>query len=195
MASNGSKPYQASLIQEFGFAVPATLLTTDPAAVLEFWEQHGTVVYKSISGVRSIVAQLSSSRLTDLEKVRWCPTQFQQHIRGRDYRVHVVGDDVFPCEVLSAADDYRYDPDTVGRRACVLPADIAERCRTMAAALGLVVAGIDLRRAPEDEWYCFEVNPSPAFTYSEEATGQPMAVAIAALLMKGHSASHAFVPV
>ena len=185
MASNGSKPYQASLIQEFGFAVPATLLTTDPAAVLEFWEQHGTVVYKSISGVRSIVAQLSSSRLTDLEKVRWCPTQFQQHIRGTDYRVHVVGDDIFPCEVLSTADDYRYAPDTVGRRACALPEDVVGKCRTMATALGLIVAGIDLRRNPEGEWYCFEVNPSPAFTYYQQATGQPIADAIAALLIKG----------
>ena len=60
MASNNSKPYQALLIQALGFAVPETLVTTDPDAVLAFWQRHGTVVYKSNSGIRSIV-----SRLTD----------------------------------------------------------------------------------------------------------------------------------
>jgi D-alanine-D-alanine ligase-like ATP-grasp enzyme len=27
------------------------------------------------------------------------------------------------------------------------------------------VAGIDLRRTPSGEWYCFEVNPSPAYSW------------------------------
>jgi glutathione synthase/RimK-type ligase-like ATP-grasp enzyme len=49
----------------------------------------------------------------------------------------------------------------------------------------LPVAGIDLRRTPEGEWYCFEVNPSPAFTYYESRTGQPIGRAIAKLLAAG----------
>ena len=32
MASNGSKPYQAAIIQSVGLATPPTLITTDPAA-------------------------------------------------------------------------------------------------------------------------------------------------------------------
>jgi ABC-type amino acid transport system permease subunit len=52
----------------------------------------------------------------------------------------------------------------------------------LAAALGLAFAGIDLRLTPEGEWYCFEANPSPAFTYYEAASGQPIADAVAALL-------------
>jgi len=40
--------------------------------------------------------------------VSWCPTQFQRYIAGREHRVHVVGDEVFACEVHSDADDYRY---------------------------------------------------------------------------------------
>jgi hypothetical protein len=38
---------------------------------------------------------------------------------------------------------------------------LADRCRKLAAGLQLPFAGIDLRRTPEDEWVCFEVNPSP----------------------------------
>jgi hypothetical protein len=189
-ASNNSKPYQLSLIRAAGFSTPDTLLSTDPAAVTEFWERHGDVVYKSISGIRSIVSRLSDEHVDRLDDIRWCPTQFQQHIPGRDYRVHTVGDDIFACEIITDADDYRYasrDGMEVELRAYVLPVDCAERCRALARSLGLAVAGIDLRRTPDGEWYCFEVNPSPAFSYYEIATKQPIADTIAALLASGNA--------
>ena len=61
MASNGSKPYQAQLIQAAGFRVPRTLVTNDPDTVREFAaELRGEVIYKSASGARSIVRKLES---------------------------------------------------------------------------------------------------------------------------------------
>ena len=66
-----------------------------------------------------------------------------------------------------------------------MPREVEDRCRTAAVALQLPVAGIDLRRTPEGEWYCFEVNPSPAFSYYEDATGQPISAAVARLLAAG----------
>ena len=53
--------------------------------------------------------------------------------------------------------------------------------------LGLHVAGIDLRRTDDGRWVCFEVNPSPGFTFYQEETGQPIAEAIARLLAAGRS--------
>jgi RimK-like ATP-grasp domain len=188
MASNSSKPYQLSLIGRAGFSVPDTLLSTDADAVREFREHHGEIIYKSVSGVRSIVSRLRPEDMSRLDDIRWCPTQFQQYIPGRDYRVHTVGDQVFACEILSDADDYRYGGQqglATELRPYELPSDCAERCRALAASLGLVVAGIDLRRTPDGEWVCFEVNPSPAYSYYETATGQPIADAIAALLASG----------
>lgn len=41
------------------------------------------------------------------------------------------------------------------------------------------IAGIDLRRTHDGTWYCFEVNSSPGFSDFEEATGQPIAEAVA----------------
>jgi glutathione synthase/RimK-type ligase-like ATP-grasp enzyme len=190
MASNGSKPYQMRLIHQHGFAVPDTVITTDPAVVREFWEKHGTVIYKSISGVRSIVAKLTPQHTERLALVRWCPTQFQQFIPGNDYRVHVIGNEIFTSEITSAADDYRYAHKlgtTAELRPYVLPVDVADRCRSMASSLGLAVAGIDLRRHPDGTWYCFEVNPSPAFSYFQNATAQPIDMAIAQLLISGKS--------
>lgn len=191
MASNNSKPYQSTFAQALGFAVPDTLITTDPDAARQFWEGHGTVIYKSMSAIRSVVSRLIPERAGDLEAVMWCPTQFQEYIPGVDYRVHVVGERVFACTITSLADDYRYAASqgyTTEIRACDLPQEIAERCRVLTERLRLRVSGIDLRLRPDGRWYCFEVNPSPAFTYYQDATGQNIDEALAHLL--GNSSSY-----
>jgi hypothetical protein len=184
MAANGSKPYQAELIRRFGFAVPRTLLTSDPAAAEEFWERHGEVIYKSVSGVRSVVSRLGPSHRERLADVACCPTQFQAYVPGTEYRVHVVGDELFVCRIVTEATDYRYRGEhDVALSPAELPDEVADRCRAMAAAMELPVAGIDLRRTPAGEWYCFEVNPSPGFDFFQRRTGLPIAAAIARLLV------------
>lgn len=185
MAPNGSKPYQATQIQSWGFKTPATLITTDAQAVREFQARYGTLIYKSLSGVRSIVSRLTPESEGRLDRLRWCPTQFQQRVPGEDFRVHVVGEEVFAARIVSTADDYRYASRQHGHteiESTTLPAEVEERCHRMAQALRLPVAGIDLRRTPEAEWYCFEVNPSPGFTFFQDATGARIDQAIARLL-------------
>lgn len=183
MGSNGSKPYQLDLIRRQGFSVPDTLVTTDPVAVRDFLERHGEVIYKSVSSVRSIVARLGPGQLARLEDVAACPTQFQQYVHGTDHRVHVVGQEIFPCEITCAATDYRYPGDeSVELRACRLPVGVEERCFRLAASMNLPVAGIDLRRTPEGEWFCLEVNPSPAYSYYQAHAGLPISEAVARLL-------------
>ncbi len=184
MATNGSKPYQLEQLRKLGFDVPETFITTDPDAARDFWERHGEVIYKSVSGTRSVVSRLRPEHAERLADVSFCPTQFQRCIPGTDHRVHVVGDELFASEVISEADDYRYPGghEGVEVRACRLPRTVEERCRLASATLELPVAGLDLRRTPQGEWYCFEVNPSPAFTYYESRSGQPIGNAIARLL-------------
>jgi glutathione synthase/RimK-type ligase-like ATP-grasp enzyme len=185
MASNNSKPYQLQQIRQVGFQVPDTLVTTDSDAVYAFWKQHGSVIYKSISSTRSKVSRLSPEHHKRLANVAWCPTQFQQYIPGQDYRVHVVGEAVFACAIASTADDYRYPDDTTDYpqlKNDILPLEIEQRCRQLAATLKLPLAGIDLRQTSDGEWYCFEVNPSPGYTFYQQETHQPISLAIAQLL-------------
>lgn len=184
-ASNNSKPHHIQQIRLFGFTTPETLVTTDPAVARAFWKEHGEVIYKSVSGVRSIVSRLRPEDEARLEDVAWCPTQFQAYVPGVDYRVHVVGQEVFTCEMESDADDYRYARQVgkvVGVRSCDLPPEVRKRCIQLTAGLGLLVAGIDLRRTPDGDWVCFEVNPSPGFSYYQDETGLPIDAAIARLL-------------
>lgn len=187
MAANNSKPYQLGLIQRLGFDVPDTLVTTDPAEARRFRLRHGRVIYKSVSGIRSVVSQLDEEQLERLADVANGPTQFQQHIAGEDVRAHVVDEEIFATCARSGADDYRYPSDadaTLELAIAEIPAAIADRCRATSRNMGLPVAGIDLRHTPDDRWVCFEVNPSPAFTFYEHATGQPIGAAIAQLLMR-----------
>jgi hypothetical protein len=186
MGPNTAKPYQLEELRRLGFRVPETLVTTDPEAARRFWERHGRVIYKSISARRSRVSTLRPEHLTRMERVAHCPTQFQVYVPGVDHRVHVVGDELFACTVRCGAEDYRYpDGQAVEIEPCRLPGAVAARCRRVAAAQGLPFAGIDLRRSADGEWYCFEVNPSPAFSYYESETGQPIGRAVARLLVAG----------
>jgi hypothetical protein len=182
MSSNCSKPYQCSVIAEFGFLIPETLLTTDPAAVLELRARHPEIIYKSISSVRSIVSRFTDAHLARLELISSCPTQFQQYIPGTDYRVHVVGDRLFACTITTDAVDYRYSHGPVTMQSCDLPPEIALRCLRLAEALQLPLAGIDLRLTPSGAWYCHEVNPAPAFPFFASRAHQPIAESIAGLL-------------
>jgi hypothetical protein len=181
MGSNGSKPYQLDLIRAHGFRVPDTIVTTDAGAVRAFRELHGEIIYKSVSSVRSIVSCLKPEQR--LDDVAFCPTQFQQYVPGTDHRVHVVGSELYPCEIICGATDYRYPgEEDVELRACGLPLEVEERCFRLASAMKLPVAGIDLRRTPEGEWYCLEVNPSPAYSYYQANAGLPISAAVARLL-------------
>ena len=182
MAANDSKPYQSAWLQALGFRVPETLLTTDPAEALAFWRRHGSVIYKSISGTRSIVSYLTEAHRDRLANVASCPTQFQQYIPGQDYRVHIVGDQVFPAAIRSQAVDYRYAPASFEATPCQLPDEIAALCLGAAKAMNLTLAGLDLRQTPDGNWFCFEVNPSPAFNCFD-SPGEPIAKAVAQLLV------------
>lgn len=185
MRSNTSKPYQAQLIASAGFATPPTLVTNDPDEVRRFQRAFGQVVFKSISSVRSVVRQLDAEQLQRLERVRYLPTQFQAFIPGTNVRVHVVGEQLFATEIRSEAVDYRYashDGLDVDMAPVELPAEIATRCVELSRLLDLPLCGIDLKRTPAGVYYCFEVNPSPAYSYYQEQSGQDIATAIVSYL-------------
>lgn len=193
MASNNSKPYQAQFIQQHGFLTPDTLITNEPDLALAFCAKHeGRVIYKSISGVRSVVqAWQPATDTPNLARIRHCPTQFQEQVPGFDVRVHVIGELTLATRIAATATDYRYAMQQTGQAAELtayeLPPEVAANCVSLSRALSLDFSGIDLRFAPNGEVYCFEVNPCPGYTYYESHTSQPIAARLAEYLT-GHDA-------
>lgn len=191
--SNHSKPYQAMLVRQCGLSTPPTLVTNDPEEAHRFHDEwHGDVIYKSLSGVRSIVRRLGPDQLARLPYLRHGPAQFQAFIPGDNVRVHVVGDDLFATHIRSASVDYRYarrEGSDVEMKPFTLPPDVAESCLQLARRTDLLLAGIDLKVTPDGDYYCFEVNPCPGFLYYEQYTGQPISGALADLLHHGQKMS------
>lgn len=189
--TNASKAYQLDLIHRSGFRVPQTLVTMVPNAARDFVHRlGGRVIYKSLSAERSIVKRLGREDLERLDMIRNCPVQLQELVPGIDLRVHVVGERVYATEIVSDASDYRYahrGGETRVMRPVELPSDVMERCVHLTQELGLVVGGVDLRRTPEGDYCCFEVNPSPAYLWFEQVTGQRIGEGIAELLCRSRT--------
>jgi len=182
-----SKPYQARRLREHGFSIPETVVTNDPDVVLEFRKKHKKVIYKSISYVRSVVQTLEDRELPRLDHIRSCPIQVQEFVEGTNVRVHTVDDDVFATSISTTATDYRYaclQGEQEELKATKLPPELAEKCVGLSKSFGLELAGIDLKITPDNQVFCFEVNPGPAFSYYEYHTGQPIARAVAKYLAK-----------
>lgn len=188
MATNGSKPYQAQVIAAAGFAVPETLVTDDARWLDEFEALHAPLVFKSTSAVRSIVRPLNADARRRLGRLRWLPVQFQHRQPGDDVRVHVIGNRVLAARAATEAVDYRYasrDGQQLSLEAVEVPDEVADRCRVLSRRLGLPFCGIDLMEGPDGSWVCFEVNPSPGYSWYEEAAGLAISDALVAWLSHG----------
>jgi RimK-like ATP-grasp domain len=185
--SSFSKPLQTQLIQDCGFATPDTVVTNDPDIVRQFKRDHGRVIYKSTSYIRSIVSLLEDDDMARLFSLNACPVQFQEFIEGDNLRVHTVGQHVHATRISSSTVDYRYSylEDQVERLEAVeISDDLAAKCLALAATFGLEFAGIDLKLATNGEVHCLEVNSSPAFSYYQLHTGQAISRSVAELLAK-----------
>jgi glutathione synthase/RimK-type ligase-like ATP-grasp enzyme len=185
MGSNSSKPFQAQVIRKHGFGIPETLVTNDKDAVIHFKNKFKKVIYKSISGIRSIVQVLGDEDMERLKFISMCPVQFQEYIEGFDVRVHVIGDEAFATSIKTDFTDYRYATkfgSATILKPYALDNDTIEKCIKLSKSLELDFAGIDLKITSNQEVFCFEVNPSPAFTYYESNTGQPIARSVAEYL-------------
>jgi glutathione synthase/RimK-type ligase-like ATP-grasp enzyme len=178
--TNHSKLRQTMQIRECGFCTPDSLVTNEPRRILDFRASRGSLVYKSLSSVRSVVKELS---IAELPTGPMGPVLVQERIRGVNVRVHVVGQRTFACMIESDGVDYRYASSRIV--VVELEQSVARRCVALTRRLGLLVSGIDLIVTPAGDWYCLEVNPNPGFTAFDRSQEQVIAGAVAELLLQG----------
>jgi glutathione synthase/RimK-type ligase-like ATP-grasp enzyme len=186
-ATNNSKPYQLTVIRQAGLRIPETFISNDADAVRGFLSRNPESIFKSVSGVRSIVRSVSDDHRGLISDVGWCPTLFQRVVPGFNYRAHVLANEVLAVRLESDQLDYRYAKTTMVP--VELPPDVADKCRRLNAVLGLHFSGIDLMRTPDGEWYCFEVNTSPGYSYFEWGSGQPISAALAKFMIDADRAA------
>jgi hypothetical protein len=97
------------------------------------------------------VTELTEADDDRLADVSVCPTMFQCLVPGIDVRVHVVSGETFACAIEADRLDYRYAA-RLAMRPIDIDADLRKRIVTMVRAMGLHVAGVDLRHRPDGGW-------------------------------------------
>jgi hypothetical protein len=186
------KVYQLKVAGELGLRVPRTLVTNDPDSAAAFIDAEGEAgtIYKAFSATERAWREtrlLQPQERRQLDAVRFAPVIFQEHIRADiDLRITVIGDVMFPAEILSGETDYHVDfrmtMHAATIRPHVLPDEVVKKLRAFVGALGLIYGAIDMRLTPEGEYVFLEINPAGQWLFIEERTGQPITAALAEYL-------------
>lgn len=184
------KTWQLHLARTLGLRVPRTCMTNDPAEARAFIDAvGGRTIYKSFSATPSTWREtrpVGEVELGLLDSVRLAPVIFQEHVAGQDTRVTIVGDRVFAATIATGAGyayDFRVEENpTIDEHE--LPARVERRLLDLLQSLGLSYGAVDLRRTPEGDYVFLEINPAGQWLFVEHATGQPIAAALADLLVR-----------
>lgn len=177
-----TKPVALARVAALGVPIPPTVWSNEPAQVRAFARQHKQVIFKPVQGGDE-TRRLTEAHLSDenLASLQLAPVTLQAEVAGTNIRVFVAGQRVLACEVRTPELDYRQDL-AAELLVHVLPAEIEEQARRIAACLALVWTGIDYRRTVEGVYVFLEANPSPMFLGFEAQTGLPLTASLASLL-------------
>lgn len=196
------KASQLKVAAELGFELPPTLITNDPAALIQFYNEHNGSIITKQAGLSSLRGRdVAVSRYTQpvtrrdigyAHSIRYCPMIVQAYVPKQvELRVTVVGKQVFAAEIHSQETHHtrydwrRYDVFKTPYFEHALPPGLQELCVRLVERLGLCYGALDLVLTPDGRYVFLEINPSGQYLWIEDATGLPISDAICDLLMAG----------
>lgn len=187
-----SKIMQLKAAISSGLCVPPTCITNSPETARRFVEMSkNPVVAKGFGGTRerfSPTQLVDNDSLEHLPGVSLSPVIFQERIpRSIDYRVTVVGDEIFSAEVrtdFGGADiDWRNDSGAECCK-CRLPGEIEVKIMKVVREFGLFYCTIDLMKSETTNQINFlEINECGQYLFVEMDTGMPISRKIAEKLL------------
>jgi glutathione synthase/RimK-type ligase-like ATP-grasp enzyme len=103
------------------------------------------------------------------------PCIFQENIEKRkEYRVTVVGDEVFSASVDSQSNEMTqidWRRKKLKFRANILPKEIENLCIKLLMELGISFGALDLIETTKGDFYFLEINPNGQWAWIEIDTG------------------------
>lgn len=190
------KTYQMSIAHQLGFPMPETLVTNNPAEVIEFQGRLDgkKIIYKPFSATRKHWREtrvFGKRELQHLDSLCFSPTIFQRYVSGQDVRLTAVGGELFAAVIDARSSEYpvdfRMNMDRVTMHVTEIPADVQRFVGALMKRLGLVYGAIDFRIDEHGDWYFLEINPAGQWLFVEEATGLPISESIADWLIGRNS--------
>jgi hypothetical protein len=158
---NSSKPLHEALLLRYGFSVPESVTTCDPAEITAFLNK-GRTVSKTVCGVRADTTEVTDTDFAGFEPAAG-PVHLQRLIEGDDARIHVVGNKVIAQRVDSPNIDYRTAGDISRLTTFVPEPAIAEHIVRASNAMGMAFTGWDFKIDAAGQYWCLEVNPMPGY--------------------------------
>lgn len=193
------KPVQLAAAVRAGLTVPRTLITNDIAEARAFASQVGQVIYKPLSAAPPPGPEGNSMLYTsvvepqhladDGEGVGATMTMFQERVACQHaIRLTVVDGQMLAAAIhahsAAAVLDWRADPEHLSYSRAEVPAPVTAGVMALMTALGLRFGAFDFLLTPAGEWVFLEVNPNGQWAFIEQATGLPIAAAIADALTR-----------
>jgi glutathione synthase/RimK-type ligase-like ATP-grasp enzyme len=187
------KAYQLKVAHDVGLTIPSTLITNDPDEARLFADSRGYrgVVYKSFAATEEAWREtrvLRAEELDLLDNVRYAPVIFQEYVDALyDLRITVVGKRLFPAAIYSQETEYPIDFRMDIANARIEPVAVSRRLeflvQELMGRLGLQYGAIDMRYTPEGNYVFLEINPAGQWLFVEQPSEQPIAAAVADLLL------------
>jgi hypothetical protein len=181
---NSTKPLHGALLADFGFRVPASVTSADPAVLHNFLDNH-EAINKAISGTRGDAALVDVGDLDGFRRTQG-PVHLQQYIQGTDIRIHVIGETVIATHITGDGVDYR----APGQRPTYMPnweLPPSLVCSLIKATRlqHLLFGGWDFKLDKDGTYWCLESNPQPGYNSYDLREGGAISRALIELLV-GH---------
>ncbi|MBN1173026.1 MAG: ATP-grasp ribosomal peptide maturase [Micromonosporaceae bacterium] len=195
------KPVQLVVAAEVGFRAPETLITNDPEAARGFCLEHGPVVYKSLTPAsvadgdthKLVYTTPTSAEQIDASVGRTAHL-FQRHLNSKSHEVRLttVDDRLFATRIdghsPAATIDWRADYDHLSYATLAdtdIPVSVRSGIPAFLDRFRLRFGVFDFVVTSDGTWWFLEVNPNGQWAWIQDATGQPIAAAIADALQQG----------
>jgi MvdC family ATP-grasp ribosomal peptide maturase len=199
-----NKQRQLRVAAGAGLRIPRTLVTNDPAAARQFFEETGGRMVAKLLRPLTVgmdadsdfvyTSRVSAEDLDAAETLRHSPMVFQELIpKARELRVAWVGGEAFTGALDASGtsrgqtDWRRASPEECRWERGELPAEVSRGLRSLMSELGLVYGAIDLIRTPAGEHVFLEVNPAGEWGMLERDLNLPISDAIARALLSDKS--------
>ncbi|WP_373325001.1 ATP-grasp ribosomal peptide maturase [Actinocatenispora rupis] len=200
------KPIQLDTARRVGLDVPRTLITNDHKRAATFAaELGGRVMYKSLStsiirgpdgdAPRILYSTPVAAEQLDPAGVRLAAHLFQEPVsKSHELRVTYVDGRMYTAQIDATSDtgrtDWRADYENLTYSVTELPPPVAAAVCRLMDALNLRFGALDLVVTPDGRHVFLEVNPNGQWGWIEDATGLPIAAAIADALTVEQERGH-----
>jgi len=196
-ASNRLK--QLSIARDVGLGIPSTIITNDPKAAGDFYQDHGgQVVLKAVHhhGVEiegkvysMYTRSLTEESLSKLDDLIYAPCILQERLEKKsELRVTIVGDIVLAAELDTETlpncydDLHRFSISEIPKKAVKLDKTIEECCLKMMKSFGLRYGAFDFILDKKNQAHFLEINLTGDWYWIEHDTKLPITDAMVNLM-------------